>query len=332
MKKAFTLIELIVVIVVLGILSTITFDVLSKLYENYVNSKELNALSSKTDTTMNVIAAKMRSRIKNSLIATKIDTTTFQPIDFKSIQDLKDTDTEYIALEWISKDYQSKRGIFLDNLGRVQTGWSGFVDLDSVRRTNTSPKEFNMTLSDSNFTIVKYIDGNLTEFNGDIFDKNVTVLIFSGADGRGDFNEMNKSYGWYKGGSNQAQKVFRISQYNTNSDNNTEVNITSIDPNDDVTIYEQYFLAHSAYSIVPKQNSGREDYNLSLYYNYQPWRDQNYTDGNETILATNVTEFRFKEFGGVLRIYLCIQSPIAQISITNVAETNLTICKEKVIF
>ncbi len=327
MKRTFTLIELIIVIVIMGILSTITFDIVSKLYTNYLRTKELNALSSRTDYALNVISGKMRSRIKNSVIATEINSSTYKPIDFKSIQDLKGDDTKYTALEWINQDYESKHGIYLDNLHNIQTGWSGFADLDTAVRTNDNPKEFNISFPDSNFTIVSEIDKNVTGFSEDVFDNNVTVIIFSGNDGRGDLNDINHSYGWYRPkAGNKAQKVFRISQYYTNSDNDTEVNITAIDDDNDSTLYEQYFLAHTAYSIVPKKTP-EGDYNLSFYYNYQPWRDQNYTDANETLLATNVTEFKFRESAGVVRIYLCIQSPE-----TTLGDSNLTICKERVIF
>jgi prepilin-type N-terminal cleavage/methylation domain-containing protein len=75
MKKSFTLIEILVVLVIVGILATITTEILYKVYENYYISRTLNKLSFKTDAVLNNIAAKLTQRVPNSVIAVECNAT-----------------------------------------------------------------------------------------------------------------------------------------------------------------------------------------------------------------------------------------------------------------
>ena len=355
MKKSFTLIEIIIVIVILGILSVITFDILSRVYKNYIYTKETNKLNAKLDYTMEIIAAKLKNRIRNSVIVTKYPAkfgdNIENQVDFKSIAFLQDDDTDYKILEWIGKNYEAKNGMWDDSVKHIQTGWSGFIDLGyKSHKTNDDPKEFNITTPDSNFTIVKLIDRNITAsygFDQDPFESNTTTLIFSGNDLGGDIvDDLNHSYGWYYNESKQrqAKAVFAIQGYNTEKNSSglyTELNITSITENNDTTLYSRYFITRSAYALVPIENNitladGRKinDYNLTFVYNYQPWQGDwwNGTHGesNSTLLATHVTEIRFKKDldTPVIRVYICIQSENLELNNTR----NLTLCKEKAIY
>ena len=351
MKKSFTLIELIIVIVILGILSSITFDILSRVYQTYIQTREINKLNSKLDATIEMISSKMKNRLRNSVIVTKYpanfsDTDDTQ-VDFKSIADIEDGDTDYKILEWIGQDYEAKNGMWDKSVKHIQTGWSGFIDLGyASHKTHDDPKEFNVTTMDSNFTIVKLIDRNITAAYGndiDPFETNTTTLIFSGNDLGGDIVEdLNHSYGWYYNESKGrvAKAVFAIQAYNTYKDISglkTELNISSITENNDSTLYSRYFINRSAYALVPIENNetledGRKvnDYNLTFVYNYQPWQGEWYKDGNKTLLMQHITELRFKKDidTPVIRLYICIQSPNVEINKTR----NLTLCKEKAIY
>jgi len=370
MKKAFTFIELIIVIIVLGVLSNITFDILAHVYKNYIYTKEMNKLNSKLDYTIEIISAKLRDRVRNSVIVTKypskFDESDSSLVDFKPIYEIQEGDSDYKILEWIGKDYEAKNGMWDESLGHIQTGWSGFVDLEmqDIHKTNNNPKEFNITTPDSNFTIVKLIDRNITAsygFDQDPFESNTTTLIFSGDDLGGDIvddidnnkeKEINHSYGWYyddnitlpESKKRLARAVFAIQGYKEYINNNSpqvDLNITAISRNDGTNrLYSRYYLVRSAYAIVPIENNetkdGREihDYNLTFVYNYQPWQGDwwNGTHGesNSTLLATHVTEIRFKKdlTTSIIRLYICIQSEVMEINSTR----NLTLCKEKAIF
>jgi hypothetical protein len=191
---------------------------------------------------------------------------------------------------------------------------------------------------------VKQIDRNITAALGediDPFENNITTLIFSGYDMGGDLNpDVNQSFGWYfdKDKNRTAKSVFAIQNYIQHSNNNVDLNITSITENNNTTLYARYFLVRTAYSIVPIKDESSNDYNLTLYYNYQPWRKDwwnrlhgtSNTEANHTLILNHVTQFRFKKDGNspFLRIYICLKSNLVDINATN----KLEICKEKVIF
>ncbi len=335
MKKAFTLIELIVVLIIMGILATIATEILLKVYQNYTITRARNALVFKTDLIINEIASKLQNRIPNSVIATECNVTDNECIKgnvlgFISIQNLtKNNANKYPIIEWLSKDIYSKRGEWNSQLKRVVPGWSGFVDLKRTQ-INSGDNNYTIIIPDSNMSIVQEIDGNWTESWGisgyqNVFDNNLSVLIFSGADGRGAFNDINHSYGWYETlyPTNKAQKIFKIYK---NSDDN--ITVTAIDDSNNTTVYEGFYIVNTAMAIVPVYDKNYSDYNLTFVQNYYPWKDQNFTDGNKSLLATHVTEFKFKEQNSLLRIYLCIQDPDVKIN----DNSYLTICKEKVVF
>ncbi|WP_024791500.1 type II secretion system protein [Lebetimonas sp. JS032] len=320
MKKAFTLIELTIVIVILGILGTISVEILQKLANNYVMQKEMNRLAYKTDLTLNIIASKLKTRIKNSVIASHCNDSGIPDGDFIAVSQLTPQNSwKYRVLEWLNYSVYSKRGMW--NGTKIQPGWSGFVDLKDTNSSNGGD-EYNISTPDSNFSIVQQIDGNWFHtwgINGynNIFNNKRDVLVFSGSDGRGDLSDINNSYGWYE---HNATRVFAIGKLS-----DTELNLSAVDESNSTTVYEGYYIINSAEAVVPVK-SGNE-YNLTLRFNYFPWLDQNYTDGNVSILATHVTKFKFKEENGLLRIYVCITS-----ANKNLRDYNLTICKEKVVF
>jgi prepilin-type N-terminal cleavage/methylation domain-containing protein len=341
MKKSFTLIELILVIVIMGILGTISIEILQKTFKGYVATRELNKLSYKTDTVLNIIAAKLQNRIKNSVIAVECNATNVNATDpssclhtnignksFITVSNLPTDSDRYPVLEWLYVPIYSKRGMWDSENNRTQPGWSGFVDLKQTQIGTGD--EYNITSPDSNFTIVNNIDkewlANWGISTTDVFQDKYDVLVFSSSDGRGDFEDINNSYGYYN------QPATRIFDINKTSD--TTLNVKAITESNSTTVYEGYYLVRGAMAIVPVYDTTTHDYNLTLRFNYFPWkpktsegRDQIYIDGNSTLLATHVTQFRFKEQNGVMRIYLCISSPNV-----NLSDFNLTICKEKVVF
>jgi len=334
MKKAFTLVEFIIVVVILGILGTISIEILQNTFQNYTQTKELNKLAFKTDLTLSIIASKLQNRIKNSVIAVECNATlsasnTQSCINnsnknFIAISSLDPLNTyRFPVIEWLYVPIYSKRGMWDDTKKIIQTGWSGFVDLNATQVGNFD--EYNISSPNSNFTIAQQIDKTWINSwkvpnSGDVFADKFDVLVFSGSDGRGDFDDVNNSYGYY---GNSATRVFQIQ----NVINDMKLNIKAITQSNSTTVYEGYYIVRGGMAIVPVYDSSARDYNLTLRFNYFPWNGQNYMDGNKVLLATHVARFTFKEKGGVIRLYLCITSPHVKLT-----DFNLTICKEKVVF
>ena len=107
-KRAFTMIELIFVIVVMGILGKFGTEFLMQAYENFFYSNMANRLQKQSEAAVTQIAARLQYRIKGSIVqsagATQID--------------------------WVGMDIEGWRGIW-NGIDRNIPTWSGFINLDT---------------------------------------------------------------------------------------------------------------------------------------------------------------------------------------------------------
>jgi len=157
MRKGFTLIELIFVIVILGILSKFGADILYKIYENYVYSNTFNRLQNQSEAAVKQIANRLQYRIKDSTIARS-------SIGSASIKPIGSNDGTETVLEWIGTDVEGWRGT---SAASTLPQWSGFIDL-----------------SDSNETTL--VSPGTAVMNGDL------AIFFIGS----DVNLNSSSFGW----------------------------------------------------------------------------------------------------------------------------------------
>ncbi len=126
-RGAFTLIELIFVIVIIGILSKYGIGLLKNAYENYFYSKVNNELQAKTEAALNTIAQRLTYRIKESVIAKKADGN-FQALSSSTYG------SDATILEWLGQDIDSYRGTDMQL-------WSGVIDIEQTTSTQLfSPK------------------------------------------------------------------------------------------------------------------------------------------------------------------------------------------------
>jgi prepilin-type N-terminal cleavage/methylation domain-containing protein len=310
-KRAYTMIELVMVIVVLGIVASIGAEIIAKLYENYIRTRAINKLQAQTELVLDQISKRLTYRIRGSVRAVNETNSSF--VALSSGTDL----SNYQVLEWIGKDNEGFRGDW--NGSTTVPGWSGFVDLDSnetdknisnIAQLKTSGSELNVT-----DTIVRALSDNRVSLDI-MINPNRPVLIFKGSS---DYN-VSKYYTIDSGGaSSYAHEVY----YNLTGTNHNEIlHFVNYPPPNE--IYEQYNLAWSAYSIVPDSNSS--DFNLTLHYNYQPWvgDDYNSTTTRTSVLAEHVSTFRFTQVGETIRVKLCIKD--------TTTGYDFAFCKERAIF
>jgi len=135
-----------------------------------------------------------------------------------------------------------------------------------------------------------------------------------------DDSDMSK-YGWDMGASGGDKNETII----VRESDSTHFQMTNLGQRN---FCEQYYLAWSAYALIPVQNPDPDksnDYNLTLRYNYQPWYNEDYTDGTERVLAENISTFRVMQVGDSVRVKVCIHDG-------NITGTQYTFCKEKAIF
>lgn len=327
MRRSFTFIELIASIVITAILGTIAIDILQKVYRNYVVSRELTKLNLKTQMVLNLLSAKLQNRLKNSVIGIKCNVEDggckkADIQDFLPVGEIpEESNKEYRVLEWLQIDRYGRVGEWNGTL--LKPGWSGLVDL--IQTTQEADGNWTIVTPYSSASTIQDILGAYFQQWGvpgsdDVFGNELAVLVFGGPAGRGTLSsEFNNSYGYYIYPAEQIYGIIPNSETNW-----TLVQLTT--NQEQVKIFQDYYILRGAAAIVPVQIKEGE-YNLTYHFNYFPWKDENYTEGNVTLLADHVTEFEFKEVNGNLVIYICITTDNADL-----AEYNLTVCKEKVIY
>ena len=314
MKRAFTLLELVVVIVVLGIIAMMSFNAIMNIYSNYFQTKTVNELETQTEIALEQISKRLEHRIKPSAIARKTDGA-FLALNDSGVN----LDAKYEILEFIPYAYE----IFNDvPSGSNKAGrYSGYADL-----AKSSPAT-GLISPGSNFSteVVETIkDLTCRE------DTNATCVDFKNKDGgvvaifSDVYYNVQDSFG-YKGDITKldiAKVGVKGGQSGLNGDT------LEISGFDGKQISEQYHLAYTANAIVPEQSADPKDaangvFDLNLYYDYRPWMGEKYKqNGEKATLAKNVTRFVFTEKNGVIVLKLCMRAKNSEI----------TICKSKAVY
>lgn len=355
MKRGFTLIELVFVIVVLGIISMFGADLYTKIYKSYVHVRAVNQLEARTQNAMMLITNRLEDRIKSSTIGRELSSNEFVPIS-----DL--TDPKYDILEWIGQSVETR------NINQRNPGWSGFMSMSQLKDSTwtagaqdagyiaNTRAAFNMVSLGSDFPQVANIVANLraTAYNTPSNNTEVAV-IFKVVTNDASPTSVGIGFGYDRavkadgsnrvliavgtpsnaGSGNIQGETIRINQYplNPNNDNSQEFS-------------EQYYIAHSAYAIVPDQvvaymrnNAGKvlsKNFNLLLKYNYRPWStvagDAHSYNNNNTgsaLLAEDVSLFRFKDDNGAVALKLCMRDDGRNF---DPAELDLNVCKAQVVY
>ena len=322
MKRAFTLLELVVVIVVLGIIAMMSFNAIMNIYSNYFQTKTVNELETQTEIALEQISKRLEHRIKPSAIARKTDGA-FLALNDSGVN----LNAEYEILEFIPYAYEIFNDVIsLDaNDNVIEQGgkagrYSGYADL-----AKSSPAT-GLISPGSNFTtgVVETIkDLTCRE------DTNATCVDFTKKDGgvvaifSDVYYDVQNSFG-YKDISNLDIAKVGVNGGQSGLNGNT----LEISGFANKQISEQYHLAYTANAIVPEQSADPKDtangvFDLNLYYDYRPWMGEKYNpNGEKATLAKNVTRFVFTEKNGVIVLKLCMRAKNSEI----------TICKSKAVY
>ena len=352
MKRGFTLIELVFVIVVLGIISMFGADLYTKIYKSYVHVRAVNQLEARTQNAMMLITNRLEDRIKSSTIGRDLAVNDFVPISNL-------TNPRFDILEWIGQSVETR------NINQRTPGWSGFMSMSQLRDSTWTADAnnagyiadtraaFNMVSLGSDFPRVARIVRNLraTAYNTPSNNTQVAV-IFRAVTNDASPTSVGIGFGydravWADGrnrvliavgtpsaaGSGSIQgETITINQYpfNPNNANSQEFS-------------EQYYIAHSAYAIVPdqvvtytKDNAGNlsKNFNLLLKYNYRPWSTvagdaTSYNRASSSLLAEDVSLFRFKDDNGAVALKLCMRDDGRNF---DPSELDLNVCKAQVVY
>ncbi len=155
------MLELIFVITILGIVSSIGAEIIANVYEGYIVQRAQYRSSMKVESTLTQIANRLTYAIpgtvfrRNGKIGVAELITSYTPT------------TDYSVLQWVAKDADSFNAISTTT-SRLP-GWSGFCDLDASPGTTVSTPGSDLGLAS---TIIGKLGGNI----------NTSSLYFSGYD------------------------------------------------------------------------------------------------------------------------------------------------------
>lgn len=298
-KPAFSMLELIFVIIVLGIVASIGSQIIVQVYESYITQRALHRSSIKTGLATTQLANRLAYSIPDTVIGRKNDDVTF-----RAIEDIPMGSTDYMILEWISADADSFGAVTATtNLGRRPV-WSGYSDVnDSAINTLSTPG--------SRLSKLSAIIDNLSPSTNDISN---TAILFP--------STYNAHSVGFTGTDSSADDIHPVS-------GNTGDATLDLDAKANRTIKEHYKLAWTAYAVKPinphtMPGTTGTVYDLQLWYDYQPWDGESYSDGSNVILIRNVSVFKFTGSGNTIRLKICQRENIGEALTTNT-------CKEKAV-
>lgn len=296
-RAAFSMLELIFVIIILGIVSSIGAEIIAQIYESYIVQRATHNSSVKTE----LAATQIANRLTYAVPGTVIGRVSQADPTYRAIDDL-DAET-YKIMQWMGYDADS---FTAHTAASRRPGWSGLCDIDESNVTGIVTPGSQLALSET-------IISNLSSSTKGLAD---ATLFFASS-----YNPTNISYGADSAGlSTVASGAGEI---------------ITLDAAGGVTrnISELYKLAWSSYAIVPVLRSGgvctdpeTQICDLHLRYNFQPWDGDRYNDNgiNSFVLLRNVTVFRFTGSGNTIRFKLCQREDIGE-------NFDITTCKEKAV-
>ena len=324
-KKAFTLIEMIVVIAIAGILSAGTFIALKEIYLRSSKSKAISELSQNSELVSSQIASLLYDRVPSSVIG--YDTVS------KNYQSIYEINSTYNVLEWIATAKESFE----------HRDFSGFVDMNA-----SNPLADTLVSPDTNISAISQTIQKKFDTTDNIYDNDLVALVFAGSFDSGSLaliNDFNNSFGWHGGGSSLIYKI-------KSSSNGNHIRLKS-HPNE---IYEKYYLVDSAYAIARGEDLNKTlfqnschfdlsmikqgDFNstMFLFYNYRPWKNETFCadpnilhsesrEGNVTVLSNETEGFELNLVNNNLQFSLSLKRDISSDK-----KHSVTISKQKVIF
>jgi len=278
-RSAFSMLELIFVIVIMGIIGKFGVEFIAEAYKNFIFSSVNNRLQSESAYAIEFIATRLQYRIKDSVIAKRADNT-FSPISSSN-------SAEFVILEWIGEDIDGFRGL------ATMPNWSGVVDLDFDIGQNiniTSPAT-NMVDVNSLINILSYGDSDISK----------SALYFIGSE-----SDTVNGYGFNGILTTQNSALHPITQ-GTNADQFSSLPAVAANFQG-VDVYEYYKLTWSAYAVVHNINNDE----LRFYYDYQPWLGETYKDGKDALIMQDVDTFQFMSIGSLIKIQLCIKTDLVE--------------------
>jgi len=328
--KAFSLIEVIFVLVILGIVSSIGSSIIVQVYESYITQNALYKVSTKTELVANQLVNRLSYAIPISTISKITDnngtwtTAGGVPIgagnppiednNWIQMRNIMFGVNQFRSIEWIGYDNDSFEA-------QATPGWSGISNYNTSTNNILNTPGSDLSISRN---IIRSLSNNTVDLN--TLSTNSAAVVFRPVNG-----DSTPTLGAYHPQCMGLTNYTAITNINRDEGciypvrRTSDTQLTFLRPNEAKFVSERYKLAWSAYAVVPEDPDGDNLWDLFLYSNYQPWNGENYRDnGTKKLLMNNVSVFKFTKNGGIIQFKLCASS---QISANNYIST----CKEKVV-
>ena len=150
-RSAFSMLELIFVIVILGIVASIGSELIVRVYQQYIVQRAQHRASIKTELAATQIANRLASAIPGTVYRIKNDGS-YESFD--SNLSAGSNDDSYKGMQWVGADMDSFN--YYDDTTK-KVGWSGFCDVDASNTNIVSTPGSNLGMTD---TIIQKLSGN----------------------------------------------------------------------------------------------------------------------------------------------------------------------------
>ena len=200
MKKAFTLVELIFVMVVLAIVAAIGTDILRSLFDNYAVTAQIHRLESVANNAADMIATRLEKRVPQT---TAIETSTGTSTNYEPLSPITGGTVRNGKLVFFRKAYELERNfISAKNGGAEAPRTSGFIsELKTTTTTTTTTTGDSRNFTDKVEFVSEETDLtglNLNEY--ELFFSNDSSLLYENKNNHFDryYNNNGKKSFAYK--------------------------------------------------------------------------------------------------------------------------------------
>ncbi|MBZ7994666.1 type II secretion system protein [Campylobacter canadensis] len=326
-KKAFTMIELTLVIVVLAIVSVVGVQVIRFTYEQRVRTQILNDLEVQSQVAIDYISKNTKNAIRNSIRVKKDYTSNCKnSTDCKFVYNINNDFKTYKVLEWANIDIDKKRAGWWDGINRTKC-----VIAQTLRADTTGvSKDFSTATGGTATPEPKCFDGS----------DSGQFLCFAF---RHDVRTCNKYM--LKPGRKYNRGIYFLGDNITNSNAFIENDLLNLEVKDDTKTSKisfdtkvKNFTITNAYVLVDRINGVKLDNNELKFYTLEWDKDiwsgtgkKSISVTNKYTLVKNVKNFNIQSLGDSIAFTLCLESKKeVSTSLFGTSKTKISVCKSGV--
>ena len=277
MKKAFTLVELLFVMVVLAIIAGVGTDILRSLFDNYAVTAQIHRLESVANNAADMIATRLEKRVpQTTAIETSTDTgaKNYEPLSAIG----GGTTGKSVKLVFFRKAYELERNFISAKKGGASAPrTSGFI---SKLKTTTTGDNGNFT-DEVEFTSIDAADLKLDEY--ELFFSNDSSLLYENkSDHFGRYYSGKKSF-TYKCADGKLE--FQTGKFTLDRSGCQASTSTIVRPSMAALIHKYYLSKEIDKIYLENKNLYLDTCNIKG------------ADCKKSLLATGVSTFRFSALG-----------------------------------